>query len=382
MLLENEPFPQDVRVQAEAEALVREGHRVTVLAPRAAGQPPREVLDGVRVRRYRLPQGRGGAAGFLLEYAVAHVQLFARSLAPLVAGADVVHLHNPPDTLFAVGLLARALRRRVVFDHHDLFPELVAAKFGSPRLERLAAVAQRASLRTASAVLVTNESQRSLALERTGLEPATVTIVRNGPRRATLATSAQARPIVLEAPRLVFLGALGTEDGVLDLPELLAEPPLARAHLTIVGDGPCRASLEARCAASQDLARRVHFTGAVAHRRVPKLLSEADIGIDPAPCSRFNHRSTMIKIAEYLAAGLPVVAYDLVETRRTADHAALYARCGDAADFAAKVGRLARAPESRAELAERARKRAETLVWEHSEEELIAVYRRLARRQR
>ena len=134
MLLENNPYPQDVRVRNEAESLCSAGHEVTVIAPRSRGQAAAERIAGVEVRRYRLPESSGGLGGFILEYAVAHVQLFARGLRELLRGADVIHLHNPPDTLFPVGLLARALGRKVVFDHHDLFPELLTQKFGASRL--------------------------------------------------------------------------------------------------------------------------------------------------------------------------------------------------------------------------------------------------------
>ena len=91
------------------------------------------------------------------------------------------------------------------------------------------------------------------------------------------------------------------------------------------------------------------------HERVPELLAAADICIDPAPCTELNHRSTMIKVAEYLAAGRPVVAFGLAETRHTAGDAALYADCGDLDHFASLVNRLAEDEDLRARLAERAR---------------------------
>lgn len=375
MLLENQPYPRDVRVRLEAESLGRAGYEVRVIAPRAAGQPRRETIAGVGVRRYRLPMGGRGALGYLFEYLVAHVQLFARAVAELLAGADVVHLHNPPDTLFPVALLARALGRRAVFDQHDLFPELLAERLGSARLTPLAVAVQRAAARAASLVLVTNESQRELLLARSGREPDSVMVVRNGPPRTTLAAPARAaRDGALAEPRLVYLGELAPQDGVSLLPELLRAEPLARARLTVVGDGPLRPELEREVTASPDLAQRVRFTGYVDHGRVPQLLAEADVAIDPAAATPFNDVSTMTKIAEYLAAGLPVVAFDLTETRRTGGDAALYARDGDLDGFARAVAELAADPERRCAIARAARARAEALVWEHSEQELIRAY--------
>jgi glycosyltransferase involved in cell wall biosynthesis len=375
MLLENNPYPQDVRVRNEAESLAAAGHEVTVIAPRSAGQPAVEVIGEVTVRRYRLPVSSGGIAAFLLEYAVAHAQLFLRGLRELVRGAEVIHLHNPPDTLFPIGLVARATGRKVVFDHHDLFPDLFAEKFGSSRLVSLAQASQRASLGTATAVLFTNRSQAENALAR-GLRPERLSIVRNGPRRATLGEASQPRQGELDDPNLVFVGELASHDGVLALPELMAKPGLERATLTLVGDGPRRSELSAAFS-EMDMSDRIAFTGQVEHRLVPALISAADICIDPAPCSDLNHRSTMIKVTEYLAARRPVVAFGLTETRRTAEDAALYAPCGDLDAFADLIVRLARTPALRRELAERAIERADGLVWERSEVELLGAYERL-----
>src|SRR5438045_3601196 len=88
MLLENNAYPADVRVRREAESLVRAGHRVTVLAPRAPGQERIEEVHGVRVRRFRLPAaaGAGGKLGFAAEYAAAALALHAGALRELARG--------------------------------------------------------------------------------------------------------------------------------------------------------------------------------------------------------------------------------------------------------------------------------------------------------
>ncbi len=108
--------------------------------------------------------------------------------------------------------------------------------------------------------------------------------------------------------------------------------------------------------------------------RVPELLAAADICVDPAPATDVNQRSTMIKMAEYLALGKPVVAYDLLEARRTAGTAACFVAPGDVDAFAAQIARLARDPEARLSLARRARSRAGELTWDHSERALLAAY--------
>jgi glycosyltransferase involved in cell wall biosynthesis len=379
MLLENEPYPQDTRVRREAETLVRAGHRVRVLAPLVAEQGQREEVAGVTVTRFACPQSPGGLRGYLWEYGVAHAQLFSRALRAAAGAATVIHAHNPPDSLALAGLIARPLGVRTVYDCHDLAPELFEEKFSNALGASAMRATQRAAVRVADAVLVTNESQRELLAPLTS-SPDKIRVVRNGPPRSILRAATSGRPGVLHDPQLVFVGALNEQDGVVALADVLARvrahEQCANATLLVVGDGRCRAALESRVR-ELGLENACRFTGRVPHERVAMLLAEADIGTDPAPCTPFNERSTMIKVVEYLAAGRAVVAFDLLETRRTAAGAAVLTQCGDLDAFARAVVSLAVDPRLRAAHETQARERAEALVWEHSERTLLDVYERL-----
>jgi glycosyltransferase involved in cell wall biosynthesis len=379
MVLENESYPEDIRVRNEATALAIAGHEVTVLAPRRNGQTARETIQGVDVVRYRRPTARGGARGYLVEYAIAHLQLLPRVLAQLARGADVVHLHNPPDTLVIFGLLGRAVGRRLVYDHHDLAPELFELKFGRSRVVRILRWLQRLSFRASDIVVVTNESQLAVAVAA-GVRPDKVTVVRNGPLETAIVRAPALRDGELEDARLVYVGSLESQDGVDLLPEIIEclrqRPGRSFARLTVVGDGGALEELR-RAVQGRGLAPVVRFTGRVPGETVPELLAEADICIDPAPCNPLNHRSTMIKIGEYLAAGRPVVAYALEETRRTAADGALYARCGDIDHFVELLDLLAGDAELRHEVAARGHTRASELTWERSADALRRAYERM-----
>jgi glycosyltransferase involved in cell wall biosynthesis len=378
MLLENFTYPEDTRVRNVAESLAAAGHSIAVIAPRGRGQCARERLRGVEVHRYRMVWAGGSALSYLLEYGIAHLQLLARSGVALLRGADVLHFNGPPDTLAAAGLAARLAGRAVVYDMHDSGPELFEAKFGSSIAAGALRAAQRAAIRCAHQVIVTNETQRELVVSRGPRSALDVTVVRNGPRLGEFPEPLAARAGELGAPRLVYVGTLDVQDGVLELPEILSAPGLGTAHLTVVGTGAAREELEARCARA-GVGDRVTFTGHVPHARVAGLIADADIGIDPAPGTELNHGSTMIKVAEYMGCGRPLVAYDLRETRRTAGDTALYAPCGDRQAFVDLVGELARDGTRRLRLGRLARERALELTWDRSEEALRAVYERLPR---
>lgn len=374
MALENNPYPQDVRVCNEARELCADGHEVVVLAPRAAGQPRSETVDGVRVRRYWLPELEG-AGGIALEYAVAAVQLTVRVFAEIVRGADVIHLHNPPDLLFPIAALARAGGRAVIFDHHDLAPELFEQKFGPRWPAAILRWCERMTMRTATVVVSANESHRLVALERGGVREERVVVVRNAPRTSTIASAPTTRRGCLKDPRLCYLGSLGSQDGVRALPELVAR--LCRAGLeptlALVGDGPELSAIR-RLAREHDVLDRIDFAGYVAHTEVPRLLEAADICVDVAPCTPLNHRSTMIKIGEYLAAGRPIVSFALQETRHTAGDCVRYAAGEDLDSICEAIVSLCQDEQARAALSRRGLARARAMTWESSAERLRAGY--------
>jgi glycosyltransferase involved in cell wall biosynthesis len=383
MLLENQPYPQDVRVRLEALALTADGYDVTVIAPRGSGQRRRETVDGVTVQRFGLPTAPASpaaavaAGAIVFEYVIANAQLYLRGLAALIAGADIVHLNNPPDTLFGVAYAARALRRRVVYDMHDVAPELFAAKFGDERVVRVLRWLERRSARSADRLLTVNESLCELASQRDAVPRERITLVRNAPPSAMLAEATPARDGSLADPRLVFVGNIESQDGVEILPELVRvlrdERGLSGVRLTIVGDGAGRGEVEARCRESgvQD---SVELTGRVPHERIAGILAQADICLEPAPCNPLNHLCSMVKVYEYMSAGRPIVGYPLREVTRLAGDGMLYAEGGGPAALADQIVRLADDPELRRTLGARVRRRAHELTWERSAEALLAAY--------
>lgn len=381
MLLENNAYPADVRVRREAESLAAAGYAVTVVAPRAPGQRRRETVRGVRAWRFELPETPATTLGFVLEYGLANLQMQALGLVALLRGARVVHLHNPPDTLFPIARIARLLGRHVIYDQHDLAPELFRVKFGddSP-VVRAVTWMERRTYRVASVVVVPNESHRRIALERGGVDPGRIVTVRNAPPADTLVAEVAGRTGPLRDPRLLFLGSMEAQDGVDTLPEVMRR---LRDHhglapaLTLVGDGTRRAPLE-RALRVAGFADRTTFTGRVPLEEVPGILAEADICLDPAVGNDLNHRSTMIKIAEYMAAGKPVVAHRLLETERTAGSAAVFSATEGAAALADAVAGLARDPERRARVARAGLLRVRDQTWERSQVELLRAYSMLA----
>jgi glycosyltransferase involved in cell wall biosynthesis len=128
-------------------------------------------------------------------------------------------------------------------------------------------------------------------------------------------------------------------------------------------------------ASSKRLGAVVRFAGRLPDEEVWAYLSTADVGVAPDPATAMNDKSTMNKILEYMAYGLPVVLYDLTEGRRSAADAALYARHNEPEDFALQILKLLDSEPLRRDLGARGRRRIEeSLNWANEKRALLEAY--------
>ncbi len=189
MLLENQPYPQDFRVRREAVALTEAGYQVTVIAPRLKEQLWCESVGGVQVYRFPAPPGGNGFLGYLWEYGYSVTATFILSLYVFLRkGFDVVHAHNPPDLFVFIAAFYRLFGKRFIYDHHDLAPEMYYARLGGSGnrlIYHTLVVLEKLSCRLADHVIVTNESYKTVAVQRGNVPEDRVSIVRNGPGEST-----------------------------------------------------------------------------------------------------------------------------------------------------------------------------------------------------
>jgi glycosyltransferase involved in cell wall biosynthesis len=391
MLLENEAYPHDGRVRLEARSLAAAGYRVSVICPSARGQRWHEALDGVRVYRFPAPPPGNGFLGYLWEYGYSVVATLALSILVFFReGFDVVHAHCPPDIFVFVAAPYKLLGKRYVYDHHDLSPEMYCARFGG-RGNRLVYQAlvwlEKLSCRFADHIIATNQSYKTVEVQRGGVPGERITIVRNGPDLNGL-QPARHEPGLRHPGKVTigYVGVMSTQDGVdyllRALHHLVYDLGRTGFLCVLVGAGNAVPDLEL-LTEQLDLSAYVSFAGWVEHTEVAHYLSAADICVAPEPSSAYNDRSTAIKIIEYMAFGKPVVAFDLPEHRFTARDAAMYARPNDELDFAHKISTLMDDVERRQKMGQIGRKRVkEKLAWSFQERRLLEAYQALAQGQR
>jgi glycosyltransferase involved in cell wall biosynthesis len=394
ILVENAPVPDDRRVMGEARSLAANGFVVSVIAPLHRDQPREETIDGVLVRRYReyrIVSTWGTLSSQLGEYAVALAKTFGLMLRVARSpGFDVVQACNPPDLFFLIVWPFKLAGKRFIFDQHDLAPELYCALFDRCDGTILAALrwAERLSYRLADAVIACNESYRRVAISRGGLPTRAVFVVRNGPREGWPLQVELDERLKRGRPLLVvYTGVMGYQDGIDVLLEairtLVHDRGFHDATFALVGDGNAGQEMRRR-ARELSIADYVDFVGWVSDDEVlSRYLRTADACVCPETSSPLNDQSTFIKVMEYMAAGAPIVAFDLPETRVSAGDAAVYAPSGDIPRFAERLQDVLTDPELRARMKEEAARRIPELRWERQVGNLLAAYRyALARRGR
>ncbi|MDQ1288784.1 MAG: hypothetical protein QG622_2350 [Actinomycetota bacterium] len=384
IIVQNLPVPFDRRVWLECRTLTDGGYDVTVVCPKGEGDPDRAVLDGVTLLKYRPYAPGGSALGFVLEYlysflATARLVLRARRRD---GRFDVLQACNPPDIFWPIARWLRLRdRTRFVFDHHDLCPELYDSRFpdGAVLPKRGLLALERATFATADHVVSTNASYANIAVDRGGKGRAEVTVVRTGPDPARLRRG----PAVHARRRgrrflVTYLGVMGPQDGV-DLAVRAAAHivhQLGRDDVTFtfLGGGDCHAELVA-LRDELGLGEYLELPGRVSDETVAEVLSTAVVGLSPDPKNPLNDLSTMNKTMEYMAFGLPVVAFDLIETRVSAGDAAVYVPDGDIAGYAQAVVRLLDDEAARTVMGAFGRTRVENdLGWPHQRQGYLAVF--------
>lgn len=382
VIVENLSVPFDRRVWQECQTLTGHGWEVEVICPQGSTRDTETetVVDGVRIHRYPLVAASGGPQGYLKEYGTAlwHTARLTRRILKQ-RPVDVVHLCNPPDLMFVAALEAKARGSRVIFDQHDLVPELYLSRFRDRKdaLYWAMRLVEWLTYRVADVVVATNESYRAVATGRGRVPYERTHVVRSAPAVERFALRAADPALTRGRDHLLcYLGVMGPQDGVDYAIRALASLATRRDdwHAVFMGAGDAFDDV-VTLAHAHGLDDRVSFTGRIPDSDVLRHLSTASVCLAPDPLNPLNDVSTMNKIMEYMAMSRPIVSFDLVEARVSAGGAALYARPNDVDEFAGLIGELLDDPARREAMGELGRERvAGQLSWTNSEKNLLAAY--------
>ena len=358
------------------------GYEVVVICPQMRGyEQAEENLEGIQIYRHWIAEEAGGFWGFLREYASA---LWGETRLAWKAWRrhrfKLIHLCNPPDLLFLVAAPYRLMGVKVLYDVHDVWPEMFEAKFGKRGLFYwLVRLAERCTFACADVVSATNESVREIAIQRGGKTPDKVYVVRTAPKIAAL--EGPVDPALRKGKQFLvgYVGVMGDADGVHYLLEAAAHWVYRMGRrdtqFLLMGSGP----EHARLVEQRDrlgLADYVDLPGRVSNEFLFTALRTMDVGVSCDPMNPYNDHCTMNKVLEYMVFSKAQVMFDLKEGRASAGEAALYVGENSAVRLAEATARLLDDPEARARMGRIGSERIrDQLGWERSVAQLLRAYR-------
>ncbi|MEH2374085.1 glycosyltransferase family 4 protein [Nostoc sp.] len=386
IIVENLPVPFDRRVWMEATTLIKAGYEVSVICPKGKGfEQEYEVIDQVHIYRHPMPPDISSVSGYLREYGTALFWEFR--LAHRVwreRGFDIVHVCNPPDLMFLVAGWFKLFKGvRVIFDHHDINLEMYEAKYGRRDIFYYGlSLVERLTFATADVVISTNESYLSVALTRGRKSPEDVFVVRSGPDLSRF-QPVPPNPVYRRSRKYLvgYVGVMGEPEGIDYLLQsvryIVYEKKRQDIQFMLIGSGPMFEKLQA-LSEELEVKEFVEFTGRIPDNELLARLSSCDVCANPDKKMPYNDRSTMNKIMEYMAMGKPIVQFDLLEGRRSAEGASVYAKGNDVVDFAENILELLEDTERRQKMGELGRKRMEEkLEWRHQVPKLLEAYKKV-----
>ena len=365
-----------VHVRAVVAALVRTDVEVRLLAvnpgPADGPEPPAPIIragSGKRLKRLarRLAGWFGG--GPPLEKAwlrlCDNLFLYREARRQLSTWRPDLVYERYALTSVAGSLLARRLGVPHILEvNAPLAAE--EARYRGLRLGWLAHTVERWVLRRADRVVVVSDALADHA-RRLGVSRSRILVLPNAVDRELFHPQLDGRSVReqfgLDDDFVVgFTGTLKPWHGIPDLIRAVAESGdgLAGAHVLIVGDGPLREELAA-LAVDLAVGDRVHFTGHVPHAEVGRYVAACNVLTAPyGPME--DHWFSPLKVAEYLAAGRPVVASAIgqVATRYGPSSGVVLVPPGDPAALGRELAILATDPLRRRTLGEAA---AVTASW-------------------
>lgn len=359
-----------VRATRLCEELARRGHAVTLIdfphARRLAEYGPMRALpEGVEV--VALERRATALPGNL-----SRIRRLARR-------ADVVHLWKSyPDAGLPAVWGAYLADRPLHYDWDDWEPEVTRALTGSAALADLLSRYDRLLPTLADTVSAASHALMDEA-RRLGVPDDQLFYLPVGADSAPVLPSPGNAS---HSPRLIYVGQLESVQQAeicLHVVKALVEQG-CEVELEMVGDGPARPALEAR-AEALGIRARVHFMGY--RRDVAARLAGADLALLPFQDTQMERCKSPLKVAEALAAGLPVVSNRVGDVPEMVGEAGRLVPAGDVPGLAAAVREiLSGLPLEREAWRARAQARAGHYTWPRAAETLERAYLTATRRER
>lgn len=385
VVVENVSLADDNRLQKQCAALVGAGHRVSVVTRRDPANEPLRHVPGLRLVEYPAPPDGASTLGHLSEYAISLLwQVPALLRLQLLDRVELLQICQPPDLFFPFAKVMHLLGGRVLLDQRDLMPETLLQRYDDPPAAAVKVLnwLERLTQRNVDHSITVNEHLRE-RLVGAGGAPERVSLVYNGPMLSRVDEAVtDPMPRGSHQHLVCWAGKMGKQDRVDQVLQVahhvVHELGRRDCGFVLIGNGECLDELRA-LTSELDLDDWVTFPGWLSEVELYRYLASCDVGLDTS----LQEEVTPVKAMEYMAVGLPVLSFDVEQTRALVGDAGLRVASGDVEVMAKELVGLLDAPEERRRMGEAGRRRIrEEIAWERQAEVYLSVVETLLRRAR
>lgn len=398
LMLLNAPYPSDIRVKKESDALLSAGFEIHLLCLRKHGEAYHQEFEGIKITRIDAGTNNYVLAFWDVTMSILfyHPQFLtaARTLL-LKENIPIIHIHDLPLAGTALHL-KKELGTKVVVDFHENYPEALKTWFKwkkNPivRLknylfmnpQRWTTFEQRASEQSDAIIAVVDEMKARIIHEH-NVKPEKITVVTNTEDKGFVMQKLD--PSVYQTlPSkfiLTYSGGIGPHRGVdvaIEGMKYLVEYP--DIQLAIVGFGS-KSVMESLYALVERLQlKNVHFFGYQPFSKFYSYMHLADVNVIPHQSNGHTDNTVPHKLFQGMMAAKPLLVSSSAPLKRLIDQhkAGLVFSAGDPKDFSNKVLELYKNKELKNQLGENGKKASMEgqLNWETTQRTLIQLYNSL-----
>jgi glycosyltransferase involved in cell wall biosynthesis len=395
LMLLNAPYPADIRVKKEADALLQAGFQIHLLCLRKDGEAYDQQFEGIHVHRIDAGKNNFQKAFWDVIMSISFVHpRFRSAIRKIIAKESirVIHIHDLP--LAGTALSIEGVK--CVLDMHENYPEalrtwfkwkknpivrLKNALFMNPgRWTKL----ERKACEGCTQIIAVVDEMKQRVIREHGIDPHKITVVTNTEDKEFLKQTLD-REIygVLKGKFiLTYSGGIGPHRGVdvaiRGMKHLTDHPEL---QLAIVGFGSSSVMNSLKALVCELKLTNVHFIGYQPFSKFYSYMSQANVNVIPHQSNGHTDNTIPHKLFQGMMAGKPLLVSSSAPLKRVVESCSsgLVFDAGDDQDFAAKVKQLAADPALCETLGRNGTKASSEggLNWETTSRELVRLYQSL-----
>ena len=295
---------------------------------------------------------------------------------------DVIHFHNIPDFGVFCTLISKLMGAKVILDVHDLVPEFYMRKFSVSEnhiIITLLKWIEKISASYADHVITVTGIWRERLIERS-VRSSKCTVILNAPY-TELFKKQKAVKSKNGFFQLSYHGNLKEPTGVDILIKALGivRETVPSVRLQIIGGkGPQQQVLK-KLTKDLMLDQNIRFISSTPTDKIPELIGQADVGIDPKKDGVYAGETLSVKAMEYLAMGVPLIVSKTKVAQTYFDESmVMFFNPGDENDLAKKITQLYQSPQKRKEMVKKAEQFNVKYTWKKYEKVYFELLKNLS----